>query len=106
MDWWLLAPHLVNALDSDNVASVWLQIDPTVLEQRERANVDFLSESDDPERMLDNFMSRSLWRNQYVASEAQRLGLPLLHQDGTVSIDSLVDRALAALGSERPAQTS
>lgn len=106
MDWWLLAPHLVAALDVDQVSSLWLHIDPTVLEQRERTNVDFLTGSDDPDRMLENFMSRSLWRNQFVASEAQRLGLPLLNQDGTLPVDALVDTALEILEWERPVQTS
>lgn len=102
MDWWLLAPHLVSALDVNQVSSLWLHIAPTVLEQRERANVDFLAGSDDPDRMLENFMRRSLWRNQFVASEAQRLGIPVLHQDGTLTTDVLVDTALEVLGWERP----
>ncbi len=106
MDWWLLAPHLVAALNVDQVSSLWLYIEPSVLEQRERTNVDFLAGSDDPDRMLENFMSRSLWRNQFVASEAQRLGLPALHQDGTLTTDALVDTALEVLGWERPVQSS
>ncbi len=106
MDWWLLAPHLVAALGTDHVASLWVHIDPNVLEQRERTNVDFVAGSDDPERMLDNFMRRSLWRNQFVSAEAQRLGLPLLHQDGTIPVDALVDAALETLGWERPVQSS
>ncbi len=106
MDWWLLAPHLVAALEVDNVASLWVHIDPHVLEQRERTNSDFLAGSDDPDRMLDNFMSRSLWRNQFVSAEAQRLGLPLLHQDGTLRVDALVETALEVLGWIRPVQSS
>ena len=106
LDWWLLAPHLVAALDTDHTRSLWLHIDPTVLERREQANVDFLAGSDDPERMLDNFMHRSLWRNQFVSVEAQRLGLPVLHQDGTIAVEALVDAALEAIGWDRPAHNA
>lgn len=106
MDWWLLAPHLVAASEIRDVASLWLHIDPSVLEHRERANVEFLSGSDNPDQMLENFMRRSLWRNQFVISEAQRLGLPLIHQDGTIPLGDLVDSALGALGWKRPVQSS
>lgn len=102
IDWWLLAPNLVAALDVDNVASLWLHIDPAFLERRERANAEFLAGSDDPERMLANFLHRSLWRNRFIASEAHRLGLPLLHQDGTIPVDTLVDTALKLLGWNHP----
>ena len=101
IDWWLLSPDRLASLDSEVVASVWLHIDPAVLEARERSNTEFFAQSEDPERMLANFMSRSLWRNELVEDRAQALGLPLLHQDGEKTTDQLVDEAFAAL-SVRP----
>lgn len=97
LDWWLLSPALVAGLDGP-VASVWLHVDPDVLDRREREQVDFRAGSSDPERMHRNFMARSLWRNEVVAAEARALGLAILHQDGTKSVESLVDEALVALG--------
>ena len=59
IDWWLLSPEKVHELDDDAVASIWLHVDPAVLEKRERLNTEFLAESPDPEQMLSNFMQRS-----------------------------------------------
>ena len=98
IDWWLLAPELVARLNDAKVASIWLHIAPDVLEERERANTEFLDGSADPERMLANFMRRSLWRNDLVASQARRLGLPVLHQDGRASVADLTSAAIERLG--------
>ncbi|MDX1658169.1 MAG: AAA family ATPase [Nitriliruptorales bacterium] len=96
IDWWLLRPETVLAMGHDRVASLWLAIDPDVLWERERQNTDFLDAADDPERMLDNFMARSLWRNDLVHRQASSLGLPLLSiTDQTVA--ELTAQALDAL---------
>jgi len=96
LDWWLLPPTSVASLE-DGVVSVWLHLDPEVLWQRERRNSDFLAGSTDPERMLAHFMNRSLWRNELVAVEAERMGLPLLRLDGSEHVDDLVKRVVALL---------
>lgn len=98
IDWWLLAPDLVASLRDERVGSIWLHVEPSVLTQRERANAHFFADSPDPQRMLDNFMGRSLWRNRWVASEARRLGLPVLHQDGSVPVANLTSAALDLMG--------
>lgn len=103
LDWWLLTPRKVAALDDDSVASVWMWIDPGVLEERERLNTEFLDGSPDPDRMFSNFMHRSRWRNDLVEAEATRLGLPVLRQHGASSVADLVAEALAAAG--RPLTT-
>lgn len=78
IDWWLLAPERVVAMREDRIASIWLYIEPGVLWERERQNTDFLNGSDEPEKMLSNFMARSLWRNDLVLREARRHNLPVL----------------------------
>lgn len=98
LDWWLLSPQHVASLDGLSVSSVWMWIDPGVLEERERLNSDFLEGSADPDRMFSNFMHRSLWRNDLVQAEADRLGLPVLRQNGDSSVAELVAEALAAAG--------
>lgn len=95
VDWWLLSPEVV--ADQPGVRSVWLHVDPDELERRERGNPWFVAGSTDPERMHRNFMHRSLWWNSFVAGEAERVGLPVLHQDGTRSIDDLVDTVVRLL---------
>ena len=46
--------------------------------------------------MFDNFMSRSLWWNKKINTEATALGSPTHHQDGTKSVNSLVNEMLSA----------
>lgn len=98
LDWWLLSPQHVAELGHRAVKSVWLWIDPDVLEDRERLNTEFLEGSTDPDRMLANFMHRSLWRNDHVRAEAERLGLPVIEQRGGASVEELVARSLEAVG--------
>ena len=47
--------------------------------------------------MLANFLHRSLWRNELVAEEAARLGLPLVRLDGTEPVPAVVDLVSEAL---------
>lgn len=96
MDWWLLSPDRVDALRVEGVASLWLHVDPAVLYARERRN-DFWERSTDPERMLANFMERSLWRNELVEAQAQALGLPVHRQIEGTTAEEVRIWALSAL---------
>jgi 2-phosphoglycerate kinase len=95
IDGWSLRPEKVARLDSGCARSLWLVVAPAVLEERERRNVDFFGRSPDPERMLRNFLGRSLWYNDLIRRQAIDLGLPILEQDGIASVDSLCDQSLA-----------
>ncbi len=99
MDWWLLSPARVKALANADVSSVWLHIDPTALEARERANTEFLADSPDPDTMLANFMHRSLWRNELVADQAADAGLPVLQITGRETPEDLATAAFDLIGS-------
>jgi 2-phosphoglycerate kinase len=94
IDWWLLHPDRVAALEVEGVESLWLHIDADVLDVRERAVGWFREGSEDPERMHANFMARSLWRNELVAAAAHARGFPVLEQPGDRSVDDLVEEAL------------
>lgn len=104
MDWWLLPPEKASAIEVETgpqVASMWLHINEGALEARERALTEFIAPSHDPERMFRNFMSRSLWRNDFIAAQAQTLGLRLIHQPGETPVETLVDEAIGLLGMVR-----
>lgn len=94
IDGWALRPDKVAALGLEHVKSLWLVVDPKVLEERERANADYFGRSSDPERMLQNFLGRSLWHNDLIQREADRLGLAVLRQDGRASVDALGSEAM------------
>lgn len=97
LDWWLLRPQTIRALDDHRVNAVFLHPDADVLWGRERANT-FTHDSPDPERMLEHFMGRSLWRNELLARDAAEADYPVLDLDGTESVDVVVGRAMSALG--------
>jgi 2-phosphoglycerate kinase len=94
IDGWFLRPKKVAELDLDSVLSFWLVADPAVLEERERRNVEFFGRSADPERMLRNFLGRSLWYNELIRQQATDLGLHILKQDGSASVEALCATAL------------
>ena len=102
MDWWLLSPAKVAALSNSRIRSLWLNIDSVALTERERSNVEFFGEPPDSGQILANFMHRSLWRNDLVASEATALGLPVVRLSGDESPQDVVERALELLELDRP----
>ena len=95
IDGWHLRPRRVAGLDLENVRSVWLVAAPSVLESRERSNPDWLRDSADPERMLQNFLARSLWYNDLIKNEAGEAGMNVLVQSGAASVDQLCTAAVA-----------
>jgi 2-phosphoglycerate kinase len=98
IDGWAMRPDWVAKLALDNVVSYWLHVKPEVLEQREKQNMDFFGQSADPERMLRNFLGRSYWFNEFVKEQAGSLGLPVLEQDGTVTVEELCEQVLRRAG--------
>ena len=66
IDGWYLRPSKVAQLKLDNVWSGWIVASASVLEERETKNVEWLHDSEDPKRMLENFLARSLWYNDLI----------------------------------------
>jgi 2-phosphoglycerate kinase len=98
IDGWAIHPSWVAQLGLNNVTSYWLHVKREVLEQRERKNTDFFGQSSDPERMFQNFLGRSYWYNDLVREEADSFGLPILEQDGTVTVEELCAKVLGEVG--------
>jgi len=94
IDGWAMRPGGIADLNLPNVASFWLVAPPSVFEERERRNVDFVRESPAPERMLRNFLARSLWYNELIREQVAELQLNLLEQPGTTTVDELCGRVL------------
>lgn len=102
LDWWLFNPEKVAALPSQVAKSVWLHIDPVVLEEREHSNTAFRDGSSDPERMHANFMERSYWRNDLISRQATAAGLPVIHQTGNRSVDDLASETIRLFNHKAP----
>jgi 2-phosphoglycerate kinase len=83
IDGWHLIPEKVAELDASNIVAVWLDVDRSILEERERAVWDFYATSDDPDRMFANFLARSVRWNDLISQQADDLGMTVIRQDGT-----------------------
>jgi hypothetical protein len=80
IDGWHLRPDRVAQLDLKNVWSGWIVPSASVLEAREKKNVAWLQGSPDPERMLENFLARSLWYNDLIKEQATKLQMGFFAQ--------------------------
>lgn len=100
MDGWYLEPSKVAALECQNVASVWLVPEDHVFIDRERKSTDFFGKAPNPERMLQNFVGRSIWFTDRIRQQANELQLHVRPQDGSASVAELCILALRKLGIE------
>jgi 2-phosphoglycerate kinase len=99
IDGWFFRPKWISELNLDNVRSFWLVADSQVLEKREREQGTW-ERSSNPEQMIQNHLGRSYWYNDLIRRQAEELGSEILHQDGTVSVDSLCDTIVDRLEQE------
>ncbi len=89
IDGWHLRPSKVAELNLPNLWAGWIVISPSALVEREKRNLQWLQGSSDPERMLENFLARSLWYNDFIKRQASELQMNILPQPGDASIDDL-----------------
>lgn len=102
IDGWHIRPSWVKQLNLDHVWAGWIVISPDVLEQRERQmGAGFLKGSSNPEKMFRNFMARSLWYNNLMKEEAATLKMNILPQDGSKSVNELIEMVLENVDDSR-----
>lgn len=80
-----------------NIWSGWIVISLTVLIEREKKNQKWLQGSTSPERMLENFLARSLWYNDLIKNQASALHMNILPQPGDASVDDLCTMILKTI---------
>lgn len=95
IDGWHIRPEWVRGLGLATVWAGWIVAAEGVLEEREGRNRGWLEGSSDPDRMLANFLSRSLWFNALMREQVPALGMHLLLQDGETSVEEHCDLVLA-----------
>jgi len=98
IDGWYMRPKWVAQLKLANVWAGWIVTSATVLEERER-KLAWYQESTDPERMLANFLARSLWYNNLIKEQVTQYQMTILPQSGDISVERLCDMVLEDLGS-------
>lgn len=95
---WYLRPNWVAQLNLKNVWSCWIVTSAAVLEEREKA-VTWYQGSTDPNKMRENFLSRSLWYNNLIKDQATAQNMTILFQSGQRSVDDLCERVLEVIDS-------
>lgn len=95
IDGWHIRPRSVAAMGLEHVWAGWVVASPSVIEARERQNASWTRGSSNPDHMLANFVARSQWFNELVRTEATELGMNVLYQDGTATVDDLCAAVLS-----------
>ena len=89
IDGWHLWPSRVAQLPSERIWAGWIVVVPSVLQERESKNAAWFAGSSDAERMVANFLARSLWFNDLMEAQAAAFKMNILRQDGTMSVADL-----------------
>jgi hypothetical protein len=84
-----------------HIWSGWIVISPSILVEREKKNLQWMQGSSDPERMLENFLARSLWYNDLIKEQASELDMNILLQTGDASVGDLGKMILEAIDGDR-----
>ena len=97
-----LLPCLVEPLVSVPTHAVWLLPTPdfrrAVVESRGGSGSGFLAETTDPERALRNLLDRDRMFTDLLREETDRLQLPAIEIDATMTEDELAARVTAVFG--------
>ena len=97
-----LLPRLVQPLLSSPAHAVWLLPTPAfreaVFERRGGSAWEFLARTSDPERALRNLLERDRMFTDLLREETNRLALPVIEVDTTMTEDDLVERVTDLFG--------
>lgn len=94
---WALYPNLVKLIENDNLRTIWLVSDEDVLEQRLLSHKDFYRGSSDEQKMITNYLLRSLWHNETIFQQVNELNHDLIRVTKDLSEESLVEKAIDIL---------
>ena len=94
---WGLQPEQVAELNLPRVQSLWLVVDETALECRIRKAKDFLQGASDVEKLIQQFLGRTIWFNRHIRQAAIELGMPILELPAGVTLDEVTTLAMTAL---------
>ena len=92
-----LWPEEIKNLDLNNVGMAWLVADEALLEKRTRNIKPMFEGASDEERMIQNYLGRSIWYNTQVIEAADRLGIQTIKISDDLSAKDLSDVLLDVL---------
>jgi 2-phosphoglycerate kinase len=94
---WGLWPEEIKNLDLTNVGMVWLVADEVLLDKRIRNIKPLYEGASDEEKMIQNYVGRSIWYNSQAIEAVGRLGIQSIKVSDDLSAEDLSDALLDAL---------
>ncbi len=94
---WALYPKLVNAIESENVKTIWLVSDKDILEKRLVDDRDFYKGASSEKAMITNYLQRSIWHNEKIFSEVTELNNDYIRVTKDLPEEKLVGKAIEIL---------
>jgi len=94
---WGLWPEEIKNLNLSNVGMVWLVADEALLEQRTRNITPLYKGASDEEKMIQNYVGRSIWYNSQTIEAVARLGIQSIKVSEKLSAEDLSDALLNVL---------
>ncbi|MGH1428840.1 MAG: hypothetical protein ACRBEE_12925 [Arenicella sp.] len=91
-----LWPEEIKNLDLPDTGMAWLVADETLLDQRTRSIRPIYEGASDEERMIQNYVGRSVWFNSKVVEAVGRLNIPSIKVSDELSPEALSDALLCA----------
>jgi len=92
-----LWPEEIKNMDLTNVGMVWLVADEALLDKRTRNIKPLYEGASDEERMIQNYVGRSIWYNSQVIQAVGRLGIQSIKVSDGLSAEDLSVVLLDAL---------
>ena len=92
---WALRPSYVSKLTGD-ISGIFLLSEDSLIEKRIRAN-DFSVGSSDPEKMIQNYLERSLWYNRLIRDQVIQIGLNAMSIYEGMEPDFIADECMKNL---------
>lgn len=68
---WAIYPDILDCLNIETVKSVWLIANESLLAKRLEDNTSFYKDASNPKKMLENYLYRSLWHNEFLLEQCK-----------------------------------
>ncbi len=91
---WAIYPQLSNKLINDNVKSIWLIADNSLLEKRILDNKAFDNGHVNSKKAISNYIGRSFWHNSYLKEQCKFYGFDYIKINGDETVEELTAKIL------------
>lgn len=89
---WAIYPDIMEKIRSDSISAIWLITDESLLRKRLIDNANFYKNAVDPIAMRENYLSRSIWHNNFLLEQCKKKNQKFLLLSGRESLDELFAR--------------